>query len=148
MERDIVQFVPYREFKDNSLDLAKQTLEEIPGQLLSYMRKKQIPPISSQAPTLSLINYFDSLKQGFIQILKGLNYSDEKILEILSKGLPEYSVDLFKMHVFNPYFRNMLSEFNAAFKQFNPFQLIYSICLLYTSPSPRDLSTSRMPSSA
>ena len=25
---------------------------------------------------------------------------------------------------------------------------IISICLLYTSPSPRDLSTSRMPSSA
>ena len=24
----------------------------------------------------------------------------------------------------------------------------YSACLLYTSPSPRDLSTSRMPSSA
>ena len=24
----------------------------------------------------------------------------------------------------------------------------YSVCLLYTSPSPRDLSTSRMPSSA
>ena len=26
--------------------------------------------------------------------------------------------------------------------------LIFGICLLYTSPSPRDLSTSRMPSSA
>ena len=25
---------------------------------------------------------------------------------------------------------------------------IYEVCLLYTSPSPRDLSTSRMPSSA
>ena len=25
---------------------------------------------------------------------------------------------------------------------------VYNICLLYTSPSPRDLSTSRMPSSA
>ena len=25
---------------------------------------------------------------------------------------------------------------------------VYEICLLYTSPSPRDLSTSRMPSSA
>ena len=25
---------------------------------------------------------------------------------------------------------------------------LYAICLLYTSPSPRDLSTSRMPSSA
>ena len=28
-----------------------------------------------------------------------------------------------------------------------PFENLYS-CLLYTSPSPRDLSTSRMPSSA
>ena len=28
------------------------------------------------------------------------------------------------------------------------FSIISSICLLYTSPSPRDLSTSRMPSSA
>ena len=28
------------------------------------------------------------------------------------------------------------------------FTLPFKICLLYTSPSPRDLSTSRMPSSA
>ena len=28
------------------------------------------------------------------------------------------------------------------------FGLLYERCLLYTSPSPRDLSTSRMPSSA
>ena len=28
------------------------------------------------------------------------------------------------------------------------FYVVYDICLLYTSPSPRDLSTSRMPSSA
>ena len=27
-------------------------------------------------------------------------------------------------------------------------EALYKICLLYTSPSPRDLSTSRMPSSA
>ena len=30
----------------------------------------------------------------------------------------------------------------------NPSKTRYMICLLYTSPSPRDLSTSRMPSSA
>ena len=30
----------------------------------------------------------------------------------------------------------------------NPIKLKSKICLLYTSPSPRDLSTSRMPSSA
>ena len=30
----------------------------------------------------------------------------------------------------------------------SPYDLTNSNCLLYTSPSPRDLSTSRMPSSA
>ena len=34
----------------------------------------------------------------------------------------------------------------ASFRH-GPFEAFY-ICLLYTSPSPRDLSTSRMPSSA
>ena len=28
------------------------------------------------------------------------------------------------------------------------YGFLYSICLLYTSPSPRDVSSSRMPSSA
>ena len=36
MERDIVQFVPFLEFKDNPLMLAKETLNEVPKQLLSY----------------------------------------------------------------------------------------------------------------
>lgn len=30
MERDIVQFVPFREFKDNPTRLARETLEEVP----------------------------------------------------------------------------------------------------------------------
>ena len=39
-----------------------------------------------------------------------------------------------------------LTEFATKFP--NALRRIFSICLLYTSPSPRDLSTSRMPSSA
>ena len=35
----------------------------------------------------------------------------------------------------------------AQLSKFTPYQLEHA-CLLYTSPSPRDLSTSRMPSSA
>ena len=35
---------------------------------------------------------------------------------------------------------------NCAIPFYEPLQ--YNACLLYTSPSPRDLSTSRMPSSA
>eukprot|EP00831_Metopus_contortus_P041798 TRINITY_DN32861_c0_g1_i1.p1 TRINITY_DN32861_c0_g1~~TRINITY_DN32861_c0_g1_i1.p1 ORF type:complete len:140 (+),score=26.04 TRINITY_DN32861_c0_g1_i1:2-421(+) len=49
------------------------------------------------------------------------------------------------------YFRDMLEKENfsfASFKKNNAFSQIHNTCLLYTSPSPRDLSTSRMPSSA
>lgn len=31
MSADIVQFVPFREFKNNPMALAKETLEEVPG---------------------------------------------------------------------------------------------------------------------
>ena len=50
-------------------------------------------------------------------------------------------------------FSKMATEWwdpNGKFKplhKFNPIRIRY-ICLLYTSPSPRDLSTTRMPSSA
>ena len=36
MERDIVQFVPFEEFKSDPYLLAKETLAEVPSQLLSY----------------------------------------------------------------------------------------------------------------
>ena len=37
---------------------------------------------------------------------------------------------------------------NSYFKNAKGQPHLFSTCLLYTSPSPRDLSTSRMPSSA
>ena len=40
--------------------------------------------------------------------------------------------------------RSVYSKYGSA----APKNLMKAICLLYTSPSPRDLSTSRMPSSA
>jgi hypothetical protein len=30
MERDIVQFVPFRDYKNNPIQLAKETLQEVP----------------------------------------------------------------------------------------------------------------------
>ena len=41
---DIVQFVPYNQFKQNPHMLAKETLTEIPGQLLNWYRKHNIKP--------------------------------------------------------------------------------------------------------
>ena len=36
MSRDIVQFVPFSEFRRDHYRLAKETLQEIPGQLTSF----------------------------------------------------------------------------------------------------------------
>ena len=46
--------------------------------------------------------------------------------------------------------RDNLNELNALCKKLGIefMASVFDICLLYTSPSPRDLSTSRMPSSA
>ncbi|XP_053074956.1 copine-9 isoform X2 [Neofelis nebulosa] len=61
-ERDIVQFVPFRDYVDRSGNqvlsmarLAKDVLAEIPEQLLSYMRTRDIqprpPPPANSSPT-------------------------------------------------------------------------------------------------
>lgn len=44
MDADIVQFVPFREFEHNPMLLAKETLTELPNQLLNFMRTKNINP--------------------------------------------------------------------------------------------------------
>lgn len=44
MKRDIVQFVPFSEFRRDAFKLAKETLEEIPGQLTSFFQSKGIYP--------------------------------------------------------------------------------------------------------
>ena len=44
--------------------------------------------------------------------------------------------------------KNIEDRLNPEFEGQFKIMLVPNICLLYTSPSPRDLSTSRMPSSA
>ena len=51
------------------------------------------------------------------------------------------------LHVGHPRSYTALDVVSRKRRQ-NGYNVLYPICLLYTSPSPRDLSTSRMPSSA
>ena len=46
MASDIVQFVPYSEFKNDPRQLAKETLEEVPRQFLDFMERNNIIPKS------------------------------------------------------------------------------------------------------
>ena len=43
-DRDLVQFVPYNQFKDNPQKLAEKVLEEIPRQVVEYFQHKGIQP--------------------------------------------------------------------------------------------------------
>lgn len=47
-QRDIVQFVPFRKNAATAEILAEQLLAEIPGQLLSYMKKNNLQPPKAQ----------------------------------------------------------------------------------------------------
>ena len=44
--------------------------------------------------------------------------------------------------------KDVAKDMNDLVKIFTNNKMLNDVCLLYTSPSPRDLSTSRMPSSA
>ena len=73
------------------------------------------------------------------------------LLDLAGLSIP---VDLdgrsFKNEILYP--NNKESQFNVVYSQNQFGRMVrfdeFKYCLLYTSPSPRDLSTSRMPSSA
>ena len=44
-DRDLVQFVPFNQFKNDPAKLAEQVLEEIPRQVVEYYQHKGIKPL-------------------------------------------------------------------------------------------------------
>ena len=78
--------------------------------------------------------------------------------EVLKKGCPFNFNELKKNNSLNSVYHGMSITIDMLDDKPDKFRifalrsfgesLYHSICLLYTSPSPRDLSTSRMPSSA
>ena len=74
--------------------------------------------------------------------------SDLKIPNAISEFLPIYLLAAIGLHggieMRNTGFENMLIPMFVAIG----LSLLFTFCLLYTSPSPRDRSLSRMPSSA
>jgi len=44
MKRDIVQFVPFKKYKNNPLILREEVLDEVPKQVKTFYKMKQIKP--------------------------------------------------------------------------------------------------------
>ena len=43
-DRDLVQFVPYKDFRNDGQKLAEQVLEEVPKQIVEYYQHQKIAP--------------------------------------------------------------------------------------------------------
>ena len=60
----------------------------------------------------------------------------------------DWTVQVYGQNIFDKYYWNWASAPVDTIWRYTGLPRTYGICLLYTSPRPRDLSTSRMPSSA
>ena len=76
MERDILQFVPFREYRDDPVQLARQTLDEVPRQLLSFMESKSIRP----KPSRRCENPYE--------------ISQEDLQKVQPRGIPQYFLNM------------------------------------------------------
>eukprot|EP00831_Metopus_contortus_P013510 TRINITY_DN15483_c0_g1_i3.p2 TRINITY_DN15483_c0_g1~~TRINITY_DN15483_c0_g1_i3.p2 ORF type:complete len:112 (+),score=27.03 TRINITY_DN15483_c0_g1_i3:72-407(+) len=94
------------------------------------------PPRSTQGVSSAASDvYKRQLLYGACESFYKEGMGPEELFEVISQAL------LSCVH------RDILSGWGAYVYILTPTELITN-CLLYTSPSPRDLSTSRMPSSA
>ena len=115
MSSDIVQFVPFSEFKNDPKQLAKETLEEVPRQFLDFMNRNNILPKHTFDQQRAMIKrqlsnksagshgaaakeadqYFANLEEKFIQeaIEMGYEYADVKDF-IEDRGIPEYDMNI------------------------------------------------------
>ena len=113
------------------------------GQEFDKMRKRIIRHLNQRTEMLSGISH--DLRTPLTRMKLQIAFINDKDL---SKKLAEDINEMEKM--LNEYLQFTSSSYIEKDEMFNLSELMEEIisCLLYTSPSPRDLSTSRMPSSA
>ena len=113
--------------------------------------KPDQPPQLSQIPLATKLLVTISQSSSIAQAINlpvegvGLLRSEFMLMRMLSvRSLNEWLQPQYK-ELLLEYLIEMIGKF---IQEFSPRPIYYRSCLLYTSPSPRDLSTSRMPSSA
>ena len=79
--------------------------------------------------------------------LKGLKVNKKRVNELLNRSLMLVT-PLTKVIGYDLASKVALNAYNKNISLKESCMELTNFCLLYTSPSPRDLSTSRMPSSA
>ena len=119
--------------------LGKTTLAHILAKELQVGIKVTSGPILDKPADLA--GLLTNLEERDVLFIDEIHRLSPVVEEYLYSAMEDYKIDI--MIESGPNARSV--EINL-----NPFTLVGATtsCLLYTSPSPRDLSTSRMPSSA
>jgi len=110
MVRDIVQFVPFANFKSDPRELAREVLYEVPHQLVSYMKSKNIKPKKFEYEELTNSNYIgnmlptrqalisrslhknlsvvETMKAKVIEEVVGMGYDRQTVAKTVEQGIP------------------------------------------------------------
>ena len=105
---DIVQFVPFNDYKANPSALARETLQELPGQLLNFMRKNGIVPNPRTEQERRLLQqqmtmgsrpvpgavpvYFKDLKEKYIRQAEAMGFDPFAVQDFIDdKGVCEFN---------------------------------------------------------
>jgi hypothetical protein len=99
--RDIVQFVPFNKFAHTPEELSRQTLAELPNQLVEYMTTMKVPPLALPN-THAGPDFYTSKKMAFINSFAayGQAANAEKLLEC---GFPVEDIQEFSKALLSGY---------------------------------------------
>lgn len=90
-ERDNVQFVEFNKYKNSPHLLARETLAELPAQMLQYYRKRGITPYSlkSMYVDMEARDYFSAKGMEYIQKSDQMYFPEDFLSGIVNEGLPD-----------------------------------------------------------
>ena len=104
--------------------------------LLEILSELSLLKILNESNRIHISSRFDRLVENLMPLCGRVIASIDLHLRITGVSATEYILDVYDLG-------------EEGYSEVKPFVEVYvNVCLLYTSPSPRDLSTSRMPSSA
>jgi hypothetical protein len=75
--RDIVQFVPFREYENDPVKLATETLREVPRQFIEYAKQAHLS--TELVQRVSSINCFEQAKSQFLDYLGKMIPINDKV---------------------------------------------------------------------
>jgi hypothetical protein len=119
--RDIVQFVPFKWFMNDSEKLAKEVLKELPKQMVEYFNKKKIKPnppvkaaknwkLAAGGPKrIEQDSFYVQMRDQMIQqcAAKGMDPNEVKVF-LDTHGIAEHDIDQIEMYLRQPGYQNSL----------------------------------------